>query len=75
MAGGRARRPLAWNWSLDYVCAHLEVATLERDLGPRQAAGQLQQRPAPAEGALFQRVHWRFWMPKDWPALPPVSYR
>lgn len=31
------------------------VAELERDLGSRRAAGQLQQRPAPADGELFRR--------------------
>ena len=31
-----------------------EVETLKRDLGPRQAAAQLDQDPAPAEGAIFK---------------------
>jgi predicted phage terminase large subunit-like protein len=26
-------------------------------------AGQHQQRPAPAEGNLFKKAHWRFWKP------------
>lgn len=32
-----------------------EVRSIERDLGPREAAAQLQQRPAPAEGAIFKQ--------------------
>jgi predicted phage terminase large subunit-like protein len=40
-----------------------EVEALKRDLGPRDTAGQLQQRPAPAEGALFRRIDWRYWVP------------
>ncbi len=31
------------------------VSSLERDMGSRVAAAQLQQRPAPAEGAIFLR--------------------
>lgn len=41
------------------------VAQLERDMGSRVAAAQLQQRPAPAAGAIFQRG----WF-KNWQALP-----
>jgi predicted phage terminase large subunit-like protein len=33
------------------------VVELERDLGSRRTAGQLQQRPAPVDGELFRR-HW-----------------
>lgn len=40
------------------------VAKLERRLGPYGAAGQLQQRPAPAEGGLFPKKAWRFWVPE-----------
>jgi predicted phage terminase large subunit-like protein len=32
----------------------VEVATIKASLGAQQAAGQLQQRPAPAEGGLFK---------------------
>jgi predicted phage terminase large subunit-like protein len=35
------------------------VAKLERDLGPYGTAGQLQQRPAPEGGGLFQRSWFR----------------
>jgi len=31
------------------------VEEMERDLGSRRAAGQLQQRPAPADGEMFRR--------------------
>lgn len=36
------------------------VRTLELDLGPYGAAGQLQQRPAPAAGGLFKREHFKY---------------
>lgn len=39
------------------------VALLERDLGTYGAAGQLQQRPAPAEGGLIKRSWWRWYAP------------
>lgn len=34
------------------------MATITADLGAHRAAGQLQQRPAPAGGAIFQRAWW-----------------
>jgi len=37
-----------------------ELSELETRLGPYRAAGQLQQRPAPAEGGLFQRAYFRY---------------
>lgn len=36
------------------------VAQLEKDLGPYEAAGQLQQQPAPEGGGLFQRAWFKF---------------
>ena len=36
-----------------------EVATLKRALGAYNSAGQLQQRPAPAEGMMFKRKDFR----------------
>jgi phage terminase large subunit-like protein len=36
-----------------------ELAKLERMLGSQGAAGQLQQRPAPAEGGVLKRAWWR----------------
>jgi predicted phage terminase large subunit-like protein len=40
---------------------------LERTLGPSQTAGQLQQRPAPAGGAIFKEE----WFRRLWTVLPP----
>lgn len=40
------------------------VARIEERLGPYGAAGQMQQRPAPAEGGILKRHHFRFWVPK-----------
>ena len=37
------------------------VSSLERDMGSYRAAGQLQQRPAPAEGGLLKRAWWQFY--------------
>ncbi|MCA1699754.1 MAG: IS701 family transposase, partial [Actinobacteria bacterium] len=34
---------------------------VKRSLGSYGSAGQLQQRPAPAEGAILKRAWWRFW--------------
>lgn len=44
-----------------------EVARLETQLGPRGAAAQLQQRPAPKGGNIFKRE----WMRRFWVDLPP----
>ena len=39
------------------------------------AAGQLQQRPAPAEGAILKRHWWRYYEPDRWPGVTStVSY-
>lgn len=46
-----------------------QVAELERSLGTYKAAGQLQQRPAPAEGGIFKE-HWL----KYWTATPKIEY-
>lgn len=45
-----------------------EVAQQEKDMGGRESAvvaAQLQQRPAPAKGLLFERAWFRYW--KDLP--------
>ncbi len=39
----------------------VEIAALKADLGSYQAAGQLQQRPSPAEGGLVKRNWWKFY--------------
>lgn len=51
-----------------------ELADLKRSLGSYGSAGQLQQRPAPAEGGMFKRIWWRFWHHPGQP-LPPVTVR
>lgn len=38
-----------------------EVEDIKRTLGPMGVAGQLQQRPAPAEGATFKREWFRYY--------------
>jgi phage terminase large subunit-like protein len=38
-----------------------EIQSLKRSLGSYAAAGQLQQRPSPAEGGLLKRHWFRFW--------------
>lgn len=37
------------------------VEQIERDIGSYAAAGQLEQRPAPAEGGIFKKSWWRFY--------------
>lgn len=37
------------------------VSSVETKLGSYAAAGQLQQRPAPAEGGLIRRAWWKFY--------------
>jgi predicted phage terminase large subunit-like protein len=32
-------------------------------MGSDGYAGQHQQRPTPAEGGMFKKIHWRFWKP------------
>jgi predicted phage terminase large subunit-like protein len=50
-----------------------ELEQLKR--GMVGAAGQLQQRPAPAEGAILKRHWWRYYEPNRYPACTStVSY-
>jgi predicted phage terminase large subunit-like protein len=42
------------------------VAQLKRELGSVKAAGQLQQLPAPAEGNVFLRKWWRYYVTQEW---------
>jgi predicted phage terminase large subunit-like protein len=51
-----------------------ELAVLKRSLGSYGAAGQLQQRPSPAEGGMLKRHWFRFWQPPG-ANLPPVIVR
>jgi predicted phage terminase large subunit-like protein len=41
-----------------------ELARIEQTMGSFRAAGQLQQRPAAAEGELLKRSWWRFFPPE-----------
>ncbi len=45
------------------------VARLEIELTPRGAAAQLQQRPSPAEGAIFKKHQIRYYRRADLPKL------
>jgi predicted phage terminase large subunit-like protein len=40
------------------------VAELQLRLGSYRAAGQLQQRPAPAEGGILKTKWWRYYLPE-----------
>lgn len=51
-----------------------KVEDLKRKLGSMATAAQLQQHPAPAEGALFKDEWWRFWKPKG-VDVPPVRIK
>lgn len=42
------------------------VKKTETDMGSRVASAQLQQRPAPAEGNIFQRA----WLSREWTSVP-----
>ncbi len=49
-----------------------DIQKLKANLGSYGAAGQLQQRPSPAEGGRLKRFWWRYWcLPGQ--DLPPVS--
>ncbi len=51
-----------------------EVAEAKIRLGSYGYAGQMQQRPAPAQGGILKRHWWRFWHELAHP-LPPVLVR
>jgi predicted phage terminase large subunit-like protein len=51
-----------------------EIEELKRSLGSYAAAGQLQQRPSPAEGGMIKRQWFRFWMSPG-ANLPPIAVR
>jgi len=59
-------------WPEKVKLANLEE--LKVTLGSYRFAGQYQQRPSPAEGGIFKRGWFRFWMPADMD-LPPVQIR
>lgn len=46
------------------------VERMKRDLGsPSAVAGQLQQRPSPAEGGLFKKDWWQWWVDGTLPQI------
>lgn len=45
-----------------------EVARLEKELGSRESAAQLQQRPAPKEGAIFKLAWFKYYK------VPPARF-
>ena len=49
-----------------------ELEQLRRRLGSDAAAGQLQQRPAPAGGGLIHSEWWRFYPPGEFPFFDDV---
>lgn len=48
------------------------VASAEKTLGSFRAAGQLQQRPAPAEGGIIKRTWWKYYAPHSMPAVETI---
>lgn len=57
-------------WPERFPCEALEG--LKKDLGPYGTAGQLQQRPAPAEGGLIKRAFWQYYEPTYKPPLSTI---
>ena len=53
-------------WGMD------KLRKIERTVGSRDWASLYQQRPAPDEGEIFKRHHWRYWQPRG-AKLPPVA--
>jgi len=53
-------------WGMD------KLNTIRRTVGERDWASLYQQRPAPDEGEIFKRHHWRYWQPRG-AKLPPVA--
>jgi predicted phage terminase large subunit-like protein len=78
-----APNPLGWKdprteegqllWPERFSRAAIEK--MKVPLGPMGVAGQLQQRPAPAEGAMFKRVDWMYYdKPPRLTELPIMSW-
>ncbi len=51
---------------------HIELTDLKRSMGSYAAAGQLQQRPSPAEGGMIKRYWFRYWQHRQAHNLPPI---
>lgn len=49
-----------------------EVEFLKTKLGSQKAAGQLQQRPAPAEGNIVKREWWKFYRRSELPKMEQI---
>ncbi len=64
------REPGALLWPSLFTPARVEA--LERDLGSYATAGQLQQRPAPAEGGILKLKWLRYYEPDSQPACDHV---
>jgi predicted phage terminase large subunit-like protein len=47
------------------------VEDLKRDLGPRAASAQLQQKPSASDGTIFTVDMLRFWIPEEWEFASP----
>jgi predicted phage terminase large subunit-like protein len=50
-----------------------EIDEIKRTLGPMGVAGQLQQRPAPAEGSTYLREWWNYYNPEGVATDKPVK--
>jgi predicted phage terminase large subunit-like protein len=59
-------------WKDRFGSEHLN--NLKISMGSYAYAGQIQQRPGPAEGGIVKRHWWRYWQPKD-ANLPPIRVR
>ncbi len=65
-------RKVEGEWLVPARYSEEVVAAIEKKLGPYNSASQLQQRPAPASGGLFQRTWWKFWIPRYEPGVEPL---
>jgi predicted phage terminase large subunit-like protein len=64
------RRPGDVLWPARWDAA--EMRRKRAVVGERDWASLYQQRPAPDEGEIFKRHHWRYWQPRG-AKLPPVT--
>lgn len=64
------RRPGEVLWPNRWDAA--EMRRKRAVVGERDWASLYQQRPAPDEGEIFKRHHWRYWQPRG-ANLPPVA--
>ena len=64
------RKPGDVLWPVRWDAA--EMRRKRAVVGERDWASLYQQRPAPDEGEIFKRQHWRYWQPRG-AKLPPVT--